>query len=319
MRSSNLRYVGVFEVLSRVCALGRQMHPGFSLGAIKLNLQMLGSAVSHRDTIGQWFGTLDNPLLTRAVACYPLIEGAMYWPYINHEWSVEKRLEVIDQHYRLLDGEASIIADATFADLELVRMDTEFPGLHLVLEKAPWFLREGEIVLSIFVNEHRVYSAAFTLGVEDGRRVAYVGALQGRNIENIMEIYRSMTHALHGMRPRDFLLATLKLLLSSMSVETIWGVCTDNQQHWGKYFAGAHDQKLVADYNEAWVEHEGIAIGNGFFELQPKVQFKDMADIPSRKRANYRRRYAMLEKLGADIGAACAAHNPSTELQFPSP
>lgn len=294
------------------------MHPGNGPGAIKLNLQMLGSGVSNRETIAQWYGTLDNPLRARAVERYPLIEGAMYWPYINHEWSVEKRLQVIDQHYRLLDGEASIIADATFADLELLRMDTEFPGLHLVLEKAPWFLREGEIVLSIFVNEHRVYSAAFTLGIEDGRRVAYVGALQGRNIENVMDIYRSMTHALHGMRPRDFLLASLKLLLSSIRVEAIWGVCTENQQHRGKYFAGAHDQKLVANYDEVWVEHEGIAIGNGFFELHPKMQFKDMTDIPSRKRASYRRRYAMLEKLAADIGAACTAHNWSTGLQSPS-
>lgn len=174
-------------------------------------------------------------------------------------------------------------------------------------------------MLSIFLNEHRVYSAAFTVGVEAGRRIAYVGALQGRNIENVMEIYRNMTHALHGMRPRDFLLATLKLLLSSIRVEAIWGVCTDNQQHWGKYFAGAHDNKLVADYDEIWVEHGGTALGNGFFELQPKVQFKSMEDIPSRKRANYRRRYAMLERLAVDISAVCTTHNGSTGSLSPLP
>ena len=312
MSSTNLRNVGLYEILSRVYTLGRKMHPGNSLGTIKLNLQMLSSAVSHRDAIGRWYGNTNNPLRTRAVARYPLIEGAMCWPYINHQWSVEKRLQVIDQHYHMLGGAASIIAAATFADLELLRMDAAFPGLHLVLEKAPWFLREGEIVLSVFVNEHRVYSAAFTLGFEDGRQVAYVGALQGRNIENIMEIYRNLTHALHGMRPRDFLLTTLKLLLFSIGVGAIWGVCTDNQQHWSKYFAGAHDKKLVADYDEIWVEHSGTALGNGFFELQPEVQFKDMADIPSRKRANYKRRYAMLEKLAVDIGVAISEHNGST-------
>lgn len=312
MLSSNLRHVGVLEILSRVYELGRKMHPGVNPGSVKLNLQMLASALSHRKVIGQWYGTLDNPMRTRAVERYPLIEGAMYWPYINHEWSVERRLQALDQHYRVLGGPASIIAAATFSDIELVRMDAEFPGLHLILEKAPWFLREGEIVLSIFVNEHRVYSAAFTLGVDDVRRVAYVGALQGRNIENVMEIYRSMTHALHGMRPRDFLLAALKYLLSYIGVSAIWGVCTENQQHRGKYFAGAHNEKLVADYDEVWVEHGGTALGNGFFELQPSVQFKDMADIPTRKRANYKRRYAMLEKMAMDIGAKCAAHNMTT-------
>ena len=204
MSFSNFRDVGIVEVLSRVYALGRKMHPGYSLGAIKHNLLMLANAVAHQGAICQWYGMSDNPLRTRAVEHYPLIEGAMYWPYINHQWAVGKRLQVIDQHYRMLGGAASIIEVATFIDLELVRLDAEFPGLHLVLEKAPWFLREGEIVLSVFVNEHRVYSVAFTLGIEDGRTVAYVGALQGRNIENVMEIYRNMTHALHGMRPRDF-------------------------------------------------------------------------------------------------------------------
>jgi uncharacterized protein VirK/YbjX len=284
------------------------MHPGLRPGNIKLNLHMIASAIVHRQAIGRWYGTEDNPLRARAVARYPLIEGAMYWPYINHEWTVEKRLQVIDQHYRMLNGAAKILADATFGDIELLRMDSEFPGLRLVLEKAPWFLREGEIVLSIFVNEHRVYSAAFTLGVEGGRTVAYVGALQGRSIDNVMEIYRSMTHAMHGMRPRDFLLSALKMLVSAVGVEFIWGVCTENQQHRGKYFAGAHDEKLVADYNEVWVEHGGALLGNGFFELQPRLVFKDIADIPTRKRATYRRRYAMLEKLSSDVNVLCIAN-----------
>lgn len=312
MNSMTVRPLGVFEILTRVIALGRKMHPGLRPGNIKLNLHMLASAIVHRQAIARWYGVENNPLRARAVERYPLIEGAMYWPYINHEWTVEKRLQVIDQHYRMLNGAARILADATFADIELLRMDSEFPGLRLVLEKAPWFLREGEVVLSIFVNEHRVYSAAFTLGVEGGRTVAYVGALQGRNIDNVMEIYRSMTHAMHGMRPRDFLLSALKMLVSSLGVELIWGVCTENQQHRGKYFAGAHDEKLVADYNEVWVEHGGVLLGNGFFELQPRLVFKDIADIPTRKRATYRRRYAMLEKLSSDVKALCIANKTTT-------
>ena len=265
MSDTTLRPVGVIEILTRVSTLARKMHPGLRPGDIKLNLHMLASAIAHRNTIGWWYGTTaGNPLRARAVERYPLIEGAMYWPYINHEWTVEKRLQVIHQHYSMLNGAAKILANATFADIELLRMDSEFSGLRLVLEKAPWFLREGEIVLSIFVNEHRVYSAAFTLGVEGGRTVAYVGALQGRNIDNVMEIYRSMTHAMHGMRPRDFLLASLKLLLCSIDVEVIWGVCTRNQQHKSKYFSGAHDAKLIADYDEVWVEHSGLQLGNGF-------------------------------------------------------
>ena len=59
MSSTNLRNVGLYEILSRVYTLGRKMHPGNSLGTIKLNLQMLSSAVSHRDAIGRWYGNTD--------------------------------------------------------------------------------------------------------------------------------------------------------------------------------------------------------------------------------------------------------------------
>lgn len=305
MNIKTSRPVGLREVLVRAHGLGRAMHPALTMSAVKHQIRILSSAIKNRAILQQWFGTTNNPLRTRAIKRFPLIEGAIYWPYMNHTWPVSKRLAVIDQHYRMLDGVATILADATFSDVELVRCDESYPGLRLVLEKAPWFLREGEIVLSIFLEDERVYSVAFTLGLEAGIPVVYVGALQGRNLDNAMEIYRNITHAMHGMRPRDFLLAALKFLCAGLGLKTIWGVCSAHQQHNGSYFGSAHKEKLVADYDEVWTEHGGIANAHGFFEFPATVHYKEMSDIPSRKRANYKRRYAMLEKLESDIDTAC--------------
>jgi len=301
MDLQTMRKVNTLSIFKNVFILGRQMFSGLSAGTVKHQVLLLVNAAKNMDALRQWYDCADNPIRASALSRYPLIEGAMYWPYLNHKWSTAKRLQVIDQHYRMLHGPATILAHATLADLELANCELESPGLRLVLEKAPWFLREGELVLSIFVDAHRVYSVAFTLGIEDGQPLIYVGALQGRNIDNVMEIYRNMTHALHGMRPRDFLMTALKFLASALQINVIWGVCTENQQHRAQYFGGTHDEKLVANYDEVWLEHGGIAMGNGFFSLSSKVQFKDMADIPTRKRANYRRRYNMLERLAEEI------------------
>jgi uncharacterized protein len=297
--------IGILEILWRVHRVGRKMHPALTLGAAKHQVLLWMNAATHISTLRHWYGAADNPLRTLALNRFPLIEGAIYWPYINHTWTMAKRLDVIDRHYRMLGDKASILAEATVQDVELARCDVQFPGLRLVLEKAPWFLREGEMVLSIFVADERVYSVAFTLGMEAGQPMVYVGALQGRNLDNVMEIYRNMTHALHGMRPRDFLLAALKLLSAAIGNPTIWGVSSEYRQHNGRYFAGSHQEKLVADYDEVWTEQGGTVIGNGFSELSATIHYKDISEIPTRKRANYKRRYAMLEKLTIDINLMC--------------
>lgn len=296
--------MNAIEVLSRVYRLGRKMHPDYSLGAFKHQVLMLASAVINISTLRLWYGTADNPLLARAVDRYPLIEGAMYWPYINHKWTVDQSLQIIDKHYRILQTSPPIFSNATFVDTVLVDCKEEYPELKLVLEKAPWFLREGEIVLSMFVGIDRVYSVAFTLGVEDGHRVAYVGALQGRSIENAMEIYRNLTHALHGMRPRDFLISALKIVCKASGIEKIWGICSENRQHNGKYFSGSHKNKILADYDEVWREHNGVNLGNGFYSLSTVLVYREFSEMPARKRANYKRRYSMLNKLVVNIDEA---------------
>lgn len=307
MKIADQHCLTVFQILKRVHGVGRAMHPHINLGSIKHQLKLLWSAIMHLPALRKWYGTTDNPLRAAAVQRFPLIEGAIYWPYINHGWAMEKRLTVIDQHYRLLQGPAAIIATATLADVELAIPHVEYAGLKLVLEKAPWFLREGEIVLSLFAANERLYSVAFTLGLEDGHTTAYIGALQGRNLPNAMEIYRDITHALHGMRPRDFLLVAIRQLCNSISITKLWAVSSDYRQHNGSYFAGSHHDKVAADYDEVWIEQGGSQLENGFFDLPTAVRQKDMSEIPSRKRAAYRRRYAMLDQLVKDIHVSCVS------------
>lgn len=307
MKIADQHRLTVLNILTRVYYVGRAMHPHINVGSIRHHLNLLWSAITHLPVLRRWYGTNDNPLRTAAVQRFPLIEGAIYWPYINHAWSMEKRLTVIDQHYRLLHGPAAIIAIATLADVDLAIPHVEYAGLKLILEKAPWFLREGEIVLSLFASNERVYSIAFTLGLEAGHTTAYIGALQGRNLPNAMDIYRDITHALHGMRPRDFMLTAFRLFCNSISVTKIWTISSDYRQHNGWYFASSHQDKVVADYDEVWIEQGGTRLENGFFELPIALRQKEISEIPSRKRATYRRRYAMLDQLAGDINATVAS------------
>lgn len=298
--------IGVIETLARVLRLGRIMYPGLSSNGFKHQLVLLGKALIFFPDVRKWFEISDNPLLTQTLKRFPLISGAIYWPYINHTWSMERRLSAIDQHFRMLGGPAMIIAHAMFAEAELARLDKEYPGLRFVFDKAEWFVREGEIVLNLFVNDQRFYSIAFTLGVDDNQPVVFVGALQGANSDSAQGVYREITHSLYGMRPRDLLMVALKLLCRELGIRRIWAVSSDNRQHRSTYFGYSHADKVRVNYNEVWREHFGVALGNGFFEIPAVVRYKDMSEIPTRKRASYRRRYAMLDKLAVEIKSSCA-------------
>ncbi len=300
--------IGVIETLTRVHRLGRAMHPTLTINTLKHQVILLGRALVFLPDIRKWYEISDNPLLTQALKRFPLIHGMIYWPYINHTWPMERRLAAIDQHFRMLGGTAAIIADATIAEVEMARLEEEYAGLRLVLDKAVWFLREGEIVLNLFVNDQRFYSIAFTLGVDAGQPLVLVGALQGSNSESAQGVYRDITHALHGMRPRDFLMTAFKLLCGELGIHRIWAVSSDNRQHNSPYFGDSHKEKVLVAYDEVWLEHGGTQLDNGFFEIPALVKYKDMSEIPTRKRATYRRRYQMLDKLALDIKSSCARH-----------
>lgn len=300
--------IGLFETLHRVHRLGRAMHPHLTLNSIKHQIKLLGIALIHFDVIQKWYEISDNPQLAQALSRFPLISGAMYWPYINITWPMERCLATIDQHYRMLGGTARIIARATMEEVELARVEEEFPGLRLVLDKTEWFLREGEIVLNLFVNDQRFYSIAFTLGNESGQPVIFVGALQGSNAEIAQDVYKNITQSLHGMRPRDFLMLSLKLLCKEIGVNKIYAVSSDKRQHNSPYFGTSHKDKVLVAYDDVWLEHGGMALDNGFYEIPVVIRYKEMSEIPTRKRATYRRRYQMLDKLAENIQSQFAQY-----------
>jgi uncharacterized protein VirK/YbjX len=275
----------------------------------------LGLILGHRDELRAWYGMRDNPHLHVALQRFPQMHGAVYWPYIHNAWPMRRRLEVIDQHYRLLEGRAAILAYAVQQEIHVAALENEYAGLRLVLDKAAWFLREGEVVLNLFVADRRIYSVAFSLAIEAGMPVVLVGAIQGANVEGISEVYKELTRATHGMRPRDLLITTLQMLCQHIGIGRLFCISNDCREHNSQYFGDSHRKKLRADYNEIWIEHGGVALDTGFFEIPVQVKYRQMQEIPSRKRAVYRRRYEMFGRLEAAIAAICARYRAETTVQ----
>ncbi|MGE5469630.1 MAG: DUF535 family protein [Bacteroidota bacterium] len=288
----------VMEILRLLYNLTKELVPEHTATGLKQRMWMLGGALKRFPQIRKWYSISDNPWLTLARGRFPIMHGSIYVPYIHRHWPLAQRLATIDQHYRMLQGPATIIARAILEEVELSRFDEEYAGLRLILDKSEKFNSEGEVVLNLFVGKQRFYSMAFTLGMDGGQPLILLGALQGSNVEGAKTIYRDMTYALHGLFPRDLLMIALKLLSRQFGIHRIWAISNANRYRFS--------QKFKADYDTMWQAHHGQLLDNGFFEIPTEVRYRQMEEITSRKRKLYRQRYQMLDRVAADIAAACA-------------
>ena len=235
--------------------------------------------------------------------------GVIEWPYLNNGWTVTERLDRIATHYELLatNSAALLPLDKRTAML-LVDLHRYSAGCRIIIDRAPWFKREGELVLNLFRETFRVASLAFILGKQHGAPALFIGAIQGINrgvsSEESLEVFRNLTKDFEGVRPKSLLLDIVRMLANELGVKALFAVADENRHHRHRYFGTDAQTKLAANYNEAWIEHGGtLSAVPGFYELPVRASRKQIADVPAKKRAMYRRRYAMLAEIEVEVAA----------------
>jgi uncharacterized protein VirK/YbjX len=250
---------------------------------------------------------LDAPPATalgRFMGQRPEIVGALLWPYQCSAWSARTRLTRIRAHYSAISEISSPFDFSPHEQLVLLDLREITEDLRLVLEQPHWFMREGQLTISLFDGETRIYSLVFSLLREDGTLVAFIGGIQGRDIEGVLDKYRELTKASHGLRPRDLLLELFRMLCAPLGVEQIRGVADEYRQNRSRYFGKSAKTKILpTNYNDIWEDRGGSRIAPTFYQLPAQSQQRELEEIPAKKRGMYRRRYALLSSLKAQLQA----------------
>jgi len=182
-----------------------------------------------------------------------------------------------------------------------MRLSQLGPDYHVVIDKPLWLHREGCAALNIFHGDVRLFSVAFALDKQRDSLVAVIGGIQGRNLPGIQDEYHAMTKAAFGVRPRDLSIVTFKAFCRAIGVDSIQAVADDCRHHRSPFF-GNKSEKLQRsiNYDEAWLDRGGTRHGE-FFLIPVKRTDRADEEIPARKRALYRKRYAMLDEIEADM------------------
>ena len=285
----------------------QRIYPGFSAQALNSKRKFVFSCMKLRQGLNVFFGEPRHEALSRELIARPELLGFVVWPYIHAGWPAMQRFEALAQHQEAMSTDMAALSLPASGSLLIADMSDVSPGLKLVVDRAPWCLREGSLVFNQFLNDDRMMSLAFSFGLRDGERVAYVGSVQGSNLDSALAKYREIAHGLQGMRSRDFLIKAFQLLTHHMGVKRMLCVCDEERHHRHAYFGQAKAEKLHLNYNEIWEEHAGVRMPDGFYQLSSLPVNRPMEDIAAKNRALYRRRYALMDKLSADIASHFAS------------
>lgn len=253
-----------------------------------------------------------NPLLEKEISHFREIREFVFRPYVNRYWRMAQRLSMIENHYLLAKEYAPFLDLAHNECLELASFDVGNEKLRIIIDRPKWMRREGEIGISFFFGIDRIYTAMFLLsGTPDNIRLI-VGNLQGDG-RGRADLYKKLTKAMHGMRPHDFLIHTIKMLAAALSCNEIWGISDDahRSSHW------LSRAMKISTYDKIWLEHGGCKDSDsGFFKIPARIDKRTDEETPTRKRALYRRRYQFLDELQSKIGMLISTPQQKTCIKM---
>jgi uncharacterized protein VirK/YbjX len=295
-----IKHIGWLWATSSIVCPGRGVVPVSR--RIRFLFRLLGKYSSLRAFIDAPQESSLGQLITRR----PETIGAAIWPYQCSGWNAKTRLARIRDHYKVVEKIGGIIDFPVDRKISLLDLRDIRADFHVTLDQPHWFMREGQLSINLFSGEIRLYTLAFSLFQQKEEVGAFVGAIQGRDIENALDEYRALTKALHGMRPRDFLFEVFRILCSELGVTHILAVSEDYRHHRDqKYFGTASAKKPSSNYDEIWAERGGIQVDPMFFQLDVDKSEKDLGSIPAKRRGMYRRRFEMLRQIRSQMHERC--------------
>lgn len=127
----------------------------------------------------------------------------------------------------------------------------------------------------------------------------FIGAMQGPHMDHSRDVIKKVTKRCHAYRTKNLILHATQEVAKALDLKHIYAVT-----NYG-YYANNHvrrDRKLKTNFGAFWEESGGkLCDDKRFYELPLTEYRKTMEEIPTRKRANYRKRFALLDEIDASI------------------
>ncbi len=261
-------------------------------------------AINRKRMKALWDYFHSTPVLTELVELYPFVYEQPQRAFFYHRSTFDERAALVESHFAFL-------ADRLRKDvlLDLYREKNYLLWEGPVLDDQPLSLmlyyeagqrKEGLLSVMLRLEKKPLYQIIFWIAPNKNDLPSmWIGAMQGPNMDDAREIVKKATKLCHAYRTKNLILYAAQAVARSLGLSHIYAVTNEG------YYANNHvrtDRKLKTDFSDFWREAGGHETDDSRFDELPLMETrKTMEEVPTRKRAVYRRRFAMLDELDAAV------------------
>lgn len=243
-----------------------------------------------------------NQLLAAQVT----LPGKVHRQYLTRGLNASQRAQAIISHYQFVDslGGSRLAGAMTAAKetplLELTGKDDS--RFTLSASSAGKAEREGETTLWLRDSDETVLaSATFSITRQQEQWQLTIGGLQGPRSNIPHDVIKRATRACYGLFPKRLLLEFIWLMAARCHVHHIYGVSDNGHVFRALRYRLSKGRHFHASYDEFWQSIDGVADGAWRWRLPLQLERKTLESIASKKRAEYRRRFQLLDDMAAQM------------------
>ena len=162
--------------------------------------------------------------------------------------------------------------------------------------------REGESTLWFYDGQETLLaSVTFSVTNDAGVRTLVIGGLQGPRKNVAHDVIKVATRACHGIFPKRLLLEVLWQMCASTGITAVHGVSDNGHVFRALRYRFSKGRHFHASYDEFWSSIDGVKKDNYRWRLPLQMARKPIEDIASKKRAEYRRRFQLLDEIQSSL------------------
>ena len=245
------------------------------------------------------------PLLGYYLSCQTNLPCKLQRPYLASCLSQQERFEALAYHYDFLAKHPDSMSKAFYnPNIAFVLADVKVKNdanIKIAIQARNKFAREGEISLYFYDNDSiDLATITFTIMQYQQKTTLFIAGLQGTGHHDARIRVQQATKQCYGLFPKRVALEAILVIARYFNLEQI--VAVGNKTHiYNNWRYNSRQERILSDYDDFWLTIDGKQDSNGLFILPNQIYRKSLDEIASKKRSEYRNRYALLDQLENSI------------------
>lgn len=292
-------------MIGKIIELGKSIYDTNNPRELHRFVVFLGRAILYRSALQEMLKFFSTNNLRRqllAENAFPVEQMTRAFFYAGS--TVEERKNLIIAHYSTLEDklhpEWFVKLTRKFSAYTIWQSPYEDIDWKAQLFVEPGQRKEGLMSVVMRLGNRHLYQIMFWLAPNKNHELSFwIGAMQGPNMEDAKEIIKNITKRSFRYRTKNLILYMAMAVARNFGCQHIYAVSNDG------YYAMNHircNRKLKTDFGVFWEETGGHVTNDyRFYEVPLVEQRKSIEEVPTRKRAVYRKRFAFQDDVDVQI------------------